>query len=110
MLRGSNAILSLQHAIRQRVAEGHRDYEDRAGKDRRAGRGNIEETAASANQKTNQKADKNFHFSFTPFRFDPEHSESTAPILIPPTQEGEHRRAGARECPQSQIPARGFVY
>lgn len=88
MLRCSNAILSLQHAIRQRVAERHRYYEDRTRKDRRAGRGNVEETAASANQKTNQKADKNFHFSFTPFRFDPEHSESTAPTAIPPTRSG----------------------
>ena len=69
MLGSSNAIPSVQHAIRQRVAEGHRYYQERTRKDRRAGRGNVEETAARANQKTNQKADKNFHFSFTSFRF-----------------------------------------
>jgi len=109
MLRCSNAILSLQRAIRQRVAEGHRDYEDRTRKDGRAGRGNVEETAASANQKTNQKADKNFHFSFTPFRFDPEHSESAAPTVIPPTQNGKAMDHASVRAPTAAPPRKATI-
>src|SRR5271170_7770126 len=89
MLRGGDAILFVHDAISRRIAQRHGPYEKRTGKNRRAWRRNVEETATHTHHETNQKPNQKFHRCCLPFDSIRNMAKAHPPAAVPQTQRGK---------------------